>query len=521
MKYINGVMLDPSRLLERREVYKQLIPLIADYGYNTIFWHFTDDHGCMLKFPSHPELASRNAYTVKEMKAFIALAEKHGLQVIPELECFGHAGYITSKKRYAHLADGAGKAAYGAITPFHKDTKKILSDLIKDCAEIFNSPYIHAGLDEVGFGDNPSSKRYLKKRKKWQAFADHTNWLHQEITKNNKQMMMWGDHIVEYTNMDHGVDSEALDPRIADLISTDIIICDWHYDADVTNQSLAFLKKKKFKAIACPASMAHGSMTHPCKRNLDNIKQYAKVARQKSNTHLVGMMNTVWCPFRYFTGTTLYAMAYAAQLQTGKTERHVSELFLKTTFGIKNKSLAQAFENVHQVMPDLRQHYRLLAANSKELEGWVFKELGPDQKKSLSAAIKIVLAHKDKPKKNKGLYTDIAVSLQILSESINRYEDMQDIIQAGKNIKKELKSNPHEAKKHLRKNVKSLQSIYKAASKHRKLAEQRWHKTRFWDDPKRTGKHKHYRYHDSIMQRLYNHEAFIQKILQENLSLMR
>lgn len=52
---IKGVMLDPARTPEKISYYKKCLEFCSDWGYNTLFWHFTDDQGCRLKFESHPK----------------------------------------------------------------------------------------------------------------------------------------------------------------------------------------------------------------------------------------------------------------------------------------------------------------------------------------------------------------------------------------------------------------------------------------------------------------------------------
>ncbi len=65
-----GLMLDPARLTERHDFYFKLLPQLAEWGFNTLWWHFSDDEGFALKLKSHPELASPYAFTKTEMKRF-------------------------------------------------------------------------------------------------------------------------------------------------------------------------------------------------------------------------------------------------------------------------------------------------------------------------------------------------------------------------------------------------------------------------------------------------------------------
>ena len=97
-RWINGVMIDCVRITERTDYYRKLIPQLADWGYNTIFWHFTDDQGCALKLKSRPELSSRYALSRQETEGLIRLAARYGIEVVPEVESLGHTLYITHLK---------------------------------------------------------------------------------------------------------------------------------------------------------------------------------------------------------------------------------------------------------------------------------------------------------------------------------------------------------------------------------------------------------------------------------------
>ena len=50
-KLIDGVLIDCSRTMERHEYYFKLIDFMAEWGLNTLFFHFTDDHGCAVQLP--------------------------------------------------------------------------------------------------------------------------------------------------------------------------------------------------------------------------------------------------------------------------------------------------------------------------------------------------------------------------------------------------------------------------------------------------------------------------------------
>ena len=59
-----------------------------------------------------------------------------GIEVIPELETFGHTRYITDKTEYQHLTAGkrTKEIHFNAINPLHEDTHSLMFQLIQSVA---------------------------------------------------------------------------------------------------------------------------------------------------------------------------------------------------------------------------------------------------------------------------------------------------------------------------------------------------------------------------------------------------
>jgi len=96
---IRGVMLDPARLTERFDFYRDLIPDLAAWGYNTILLHLFDDEGSAILLDHPLMLPTQGAFSVAQWREWVKLADDHGIQVIPEVECLGHAGF---ESRWGH-----------------------------------------------------------------------------------------------------------------------------------------------------------------------------------------------------------------------------------------------------------------------------------------------------------------------------------------------------------------------------------------------------------------------------------
>jgi hypothetical protein len=321
--HIRGVMFDLARVTERLSYYEALPERLAAWGYNTIFFHFTDDQGFAVEYRCR-DLATPHAWSRQKLRAWLARCASNGLTVVPEIESFGHTAYIHGRREYRHLAEPAGKQMFNALNPLHRESRAILCDLIEETAELFPaSPYIHAGLDEVNFGASPQVKRALRKRQKWEIFADHVDFMHGLVARTGRRMIMWGDHLLH-------------EPDIADRIDKSIIIADWHYLAEIKPDTVAFFTRRGFDTLCCPATNRNRDMILPGEVTQNNLQRFARFARD-GGPRVLGLINTIWCPQRMLCGAEQWAVALGgAWFKDPEADPlPVVTRFLETQYGLR------------------------------------------------------------------------------------------------------------------------------------------------------------------------------------------
>ena len=418
---IKGIMLDPARVMERRETYSEFLKLFAQWGYNTLFWHFCDDEGCRLVFPSHPELASAYAWTADETRAFIQEANELGIQVIPEIECLGHTSYITRHPQYQHLRDGLEGKDFAALAPAHPESQALLEDLLNDVCDIFPARQIHLGMDETAFGEHPHTAELLKTKTKPEIFAEQICRLHGILEKRGKETLIWGDHLrpVAESNMSDHLDEEAVSDFIADSIPKDIIICDWYYKPEIPADRMDCFLGRGFRVLACPASSSYGMFGHPADWNLDNLREFIALAKQNVECGVIGAVNTVWCSGRYLNGTIHYANALAGHLMNAETESpRFAEEFIADFFGVTDGlEIAEALQTLHQISPDAFALFRGVPVPCEkpvvlsEEEHAFFQTL----EKTCKQAAEQLQKNRENVQAHIGDYDDILITAQALS----------------------------------------------------------------------------------------------------------
>jgi len=300
---LRGAMFDPGRIMERQEYYLRMLPHLARWGYNFLQLHLADDQCCALRFPSRPELAGAGAWTAQQMRRLVAEAARLHLAVVPEIEALGHTRFITAHPKYRRLGEKSAPTGFNALCPSHPETRSLLADILRDTVSIFDSEIIHVGLDEVKFG----RCRRCGAGESWRRFGRHAAWVLDMVRGSGRRPAMWSDHLLA-------------DPRILKYIGKDVLIFDWHYEPDFHPRSVGFFLERGYEVVAVPATICWLSLVLPNAQNLDNLRtSSARVAPltrkgREGRGRVVGILNTVWTPWRYLPGAVDFGIALGGHL---------------------------------------------------------------------------------------------------------------------------------------------------------------------------------------------------------------
>lgn len=160
-----GLMLDESRHFFGKEKVKQLLDIMAELRLNVFHWHLTDEPGWRIEIKAYPKLTTiggkgnwhdPNApaafYTQEDIKEIVKYASNKGIMIIPEIDMPGHA--TAACRAYPELSGGGeGRWVGFTFNPAKEITYKFIDDVFSEVAQLFPSPYIHIGGDEVTFGN--------------------------------------------------------------------------------------------------------------------------------------------------------------------------------------------------------------------------------------------------------------------------------------------------------------------------------------------------------------------------------
>ncbi len=323
---IRMIMVDPARQNENFEYYKRLIDFCGQYKINRIQIHLTDAQTACLYHEDYPELLHPHAWTKEDISTLCEFAARRHIQIVPEIESFGHSRMFTrmkDAKDYLHqtemmesdnpwiIIDIPGYT--NMLCPASDKAITYLSEMYQT-ATAFNSDYIHIGFDEVDLSNCIRCNDKFGKLSGARLFQEHMNHCVRIAGDNYEKIGVWGDMIIKH-------------PEILDNIpNAEIIINDWYYFPDVTANSVDLFLEKGFEVIACPALVCWPHIMLPDHNNYTNISRFTRIAREKE---LLGVNTTIWVPMRYMSDILWTGIAFAAVQAWGGSNWNETEFYHK------------------------------------------------------------------------------------------------------------------------------------------------------------------------------------------------
>ena len=303
------IMVDPARQNENLDYYRRVIRVAARYGVNAILVHITDDQNACLFHPDYPELMHAHAWKPEEIRELVAFARRHHVELIPEVESFGHSQLFTRRADHAdflHEESPEGRTGIwggtdipgftNVLCPAKERTYEYLDRMYAAAAGGFDAPLLHLGFDEVDMSTCPKCAERFPGATRAEWFRNHMLRCRDLALRHAPAVAYWGDMLLEF-------------PEIMDGLPTGgTVIYDWHYLPDVSPESAALFDARGFAVIACPALVCYPYMVLPATAAYDNIRNFAAIA---GRLDLAGLNTTIWLPQRYMSDVLWPGIAFA------------------------------------------------------------------------------------------------------------------------------------------------------------------------------------------------------------------
>ena len=246
------------------------------------------------QYRSHPELRRSNASSAKQIKKLLGECRRHGVRLIPQFQCLGHQSWKKNTApllaKYPQFDETPGKYPNNegiycrSWCPLHPEVNKVVFALMDELIEVFEADALHVGMDEVflvGEDDCPRCRGKDKAELFAKAVNDYYNHL---VRKHKIEMLMWGDRLIDASKYSYGKWEASANntARAIDMISKDIIICDWHYRLREAYESVPMFLEKGFRIW--PASW----------RKPEATKAFVDYSIRYDSDRMLGHLNTTW-----------------------------------------------------------------------------------------------------------------------------------------------------------------------------------------------------------------------------------
>ena len=263
------------------------------------------DYGYRFKF--HSELwrdqeKLDDIWTLEQVRELVDVCRKHGIMIIPEINCLGHQSWKGPNGDQPHAFLKAhpefeetpeelytsDKFYCRSWCPLHPDVNKVVFSLIDEVMNAFQSKYFHVGMDEVFVLGSAKCAR-CRDKEPAELYAKAVNDLYSHIvTRRKGTMLMWGDRLLHAGRMGYTTWEASLSgtDKAIDMIPKDIIICDWHYNYQDMYSSLQYFTKRGFRVWPSVYNDLRAA------RSFMNAAR----ARAAKSDKVLGTMATIWTP---------------------------------------------------------------------------------------------------------------------------------------------------------------------------------------------------------------------------------
>lgn len=265
-----GVMLDISRdKVPHMKTLYDLIDRLASWKINQV--QLYTEH--TFAFLNHPEVwASASPMTGEEILALDAYCKQRYMELVPNLNCFGHMGRWLKFPRYAPLAEIHGEfpvpwgTMHGpfSLSPVNPGSLELVRGLLDEMLPHFSSRTVNVGCDETFDIGHGQSKAICEEKGTHRVYLDYVLNIHADLARRGYHMQFWGDII-----------NEA--PDLIPEIPADVTGLIWGYEADHPfKEQAARFQAAGVRFYVCPGTSSWNSIAGRTDNALGNLLNAAE-----------------------------------------------------------------------------------------------------------------------------------------------------------------------------------------------------------------------------------------------------
>ena len=201
-----GLMIDNGRRYFSPGWIRREIRELAYLKLNQLHLHFSEDQGFRIESSSHPEIVSRQHLTKRQVRGIVALARRHHVRVVPEIDMPGHLGAALARHPRLQLTGASGARSPTKLDVTLPAARRFARELILEYLGLFPGRYWHAGADEylfpADYASYPHLQRYARARygpraTGADAYLGFVNWIDKLVRRRGRTLRVWHDGLRE------------------------------------------------------------------------------------------------------------------------------------------------------------------------------------------------------------------------------------------------------------------------------------------------------------------------------------
>lgn len=297
-----GIVLTAPLTHELDDVIKFIDEYLAPRGFNMLVMQVRYRY----QFKRHPEVWGYDPLSLDDVKRLVAVCRKNNIKLVPKMNLIGHQSGFPNEPTDGILHghnDTVGDIRDGLLRAYpdfdeqqgekeinyarsiclsSKAAKIVVLELIDELMDAFEADTIHIGCDEAfNVGICPKCRQ----KPKGELIGAWINDINDHVKKRNGKVLMWGDRLLSAieTGYDRWESCDSDSHSALDILSRDIVICDWHYNKYDSYKSVDSFAHAGFKIMISPW------------RDKESLEAFVSYAREHDKGHINGILMTTWC----------------------------------------------------------------------------------------------------------------------------------------------------------------------------------------------------------------------------------
>ena len=313
-----GLMLDISRRkVPTVETLKHMVDELSHYKVNVL--QLYTEHTFV--FPRHPKIgAGCGSLSGEDILEFDAYCRQRQVELMPNLQSFGHARNTLLLPEYRHLAE---TDLLWTLSPAAEGTYTLLDELYGDMLPAFGSPTLNVNCDEPYDLGQGASQELVEEagggpEGVGRIYLQHILRVRDLAARYGKRIQVWADVLLNH-------------PELMDEVPGDVTLLAWFYDPAEAYPEVAKLAGAGSRFWVCPGTGSWNSIFPRVNGARTNIRY---LVRDGVAAGACGMLNTDWGDFGHYQHMGLSWHGYLFGAAQGWAGGTTSDETFDAAFGL-------------------------------------------------------------------------------------------------------------------------------------------------------------------------------------------